>query len=111
MTKDKGKPARVNGKEVNKMTNRQKEQTARENYRYYKLSSDYTLWDAYTAPSVNKRNAWGYCESLCKEKNGHGLKVVSHNSFVFTAGFEYEENGEKKYMHITPSYDMTCTIE
>ena len=63
------------------------------------------LSDAYGRFSSAKYRAWRYCEQLCNSLNGKELKIVSHNSFIFTAGFIYsdKDTGVVKYMHITPS--------
>lgn len=40
--------------------------------------------------------------------NGWGLKVLSYNTFMFTAGFLFEnkETGVIQMMYITPNYDV-----
>ena len=55
---------------------------------YFK-SSNYSLFDAYESVSRKKWEAWEHCEALCKEHGGWDLKVISHNSWQFTAGFEF----------------------
>ena len=79
-------------------------------YESYRNSYMYDLWDAYDRFSHAKRNAWEYCKNLCEEKNGHGLKIISKNTFQFTAGFEYEENGKNMFMYITASSDTPAEI-
>lgn len=46
------------------------------------------------------------------ELNGNGLKIISHNTSIFTAGFEYcdEKDGTAKFYYITPSYDCAVDI-
>lgn len=56
----------------------------------YLRSTDNSLFDAYDNVSKAKWKAWEHCEAVCKEHDGWDLKVISHNSFQFTAGFEFE---------------------
>lgn len=80
----------------------------------------YPLWERSTADSLShvysrysdaKARAWEYCQNLQFKYNGWGLRVVTHNQQMFTAGFLFEdpETGVLKYMHITKSYD--CSVE
>ena len=71
----------------------------------YLRSNDYSLFDAYENVSRAKYRAWEHCEALCKEHDGWDLKVISHNSFQFTAGFEFEnpETGAVSLCIITKS--------
>lgn len=82
------------------------------NYEQYEKSNWYTLWDAYDSPSYNKEKAWDYCCKLFAKLNGTGLKVISKNTYVFTAGFEFEveDTGEIAFCYITPSYDRYYEI-
>lgn len=80
-------------------------------YRSYNYSNMFELWDAYGRCSQSKRNAWEYCKALMNEKNGYGLKVISANTFQFTAGFEYEENGKNMFAYITKSSDTFAEVE
>ena len=74
-------------------------------YRDYYMSDMYSLYDKYQRPSIAKHHAWDYCEDLCKEYNGHSLKLVGGNMMTFSAGFIGEVEGEPVYVHITKSYD------
>lgn len=71
----------------------------------YMRSNDYSLFDAYENVSRAKFRAWEHCEALCKEHEGWDLKVISHNSFQFTAGFEFTnpETGAVSLFIITKS--------
>lgn len=88
-----------------KLTTNEKKALA--NFPRWQNSCNYDLFDVYGSCSTAKRNAWRHCEDLCREFNGWGLKVVSFNTNMFTAGFVFEdpETGEVMYMHITPSYE------
>lgn len=80
-------------------------------YRMYKSSDMYSLYDAYGRFSRKKAEAWEYCERLCKEKDGRGLKVIGASTSVFSAGFEYEEDGKPMFMYITHTADTPIEIE
>ena len=90
----------------------QQERTAKARYEDYKRSTDTSLSDVYKSNSTAKNRAWVYCQELCEKHNGTGLKVVSHNSMIFTAGFQFvdKDTGVLRYMHITPSYDTAVDI-
>lgn len=81
-------------------------------YRAYENSRDYSLDSCYGSYSQAKARAWDYCTNLYQKHNGNGLKVISHNGFIFTAGFTFEdpETGVMKMMYITPSYDKIWEI-
>lgn len=85
--------------------------TARNNINRYNYSTDYRLEDVYGRYSSAKARAWNYCVELMKKYNGYGLKVLSSNTFMFTAGFLFEdkETGAVQFMFITPSYD--CVVD
>ena len=65
----------------------------------YEWSDKYSLYRAYRSFSGKKAEAWEHCESLCREKEGTGLKVIGANSSFFTAGFLFDDG--KKLMYIT----------
>ena len=91
------------------MANSYQTRTAAANYRCYEMSSDYDISDAYTSYSTEKARAWRYCKDLCDRMNGYGLKVIHHNTFIFTAGFESvdPDTGVVQFTYITPNYDIT----
>ena len=91
------------------MTNKAR---AKANIKAWRNSDMYSLYHAYNDFSANKARAWRYCEELCKKHNGYGLKVISKNTFMFTAGFEFvdKENGNTKFMYITPNYDIAVDM-
>ena len=47
------------------------------------------LYDVYKSFSENKLLAWAYCQAKCSEMNGRNLTVLSYNTSVFSAAFEY----------------------
>ena len=87
--------------------NNTREKIAKANINRYINSTDYTLAHVYGKYSIAKAHAFEYCENLMRKLNGWGLKILSHNTFMFTAGFLYNDpdNGNIKFMYITPSYD------
>jgi hypothetical protein len=73
-------------------------------YDAYKKSGMYSLSDAYGSYSQAKEDAWKYCERLMDSKSGWGLKVITANGYMFTAGFEFcGEEGQLMFMLITKS--------
>lgn len=91
------------------MTKRTMERNALEHISVYKESESYSLDTCYGRYSKAKANAWKYCEELCNRLDGWGLKVVTHNVNIFTAGFLFtdDETGVIRFMYITPSYDVS----
>lgn len=69
-------------------------------YRYLK-SNDNRLWDVYKKVSMAKVNAYNYCKDKKRELNGRDLKIVSHNSQLFTVGFIGEIDGRQAFVYIT----------
>ena len=88
------------------------ERQAKKYYKEWERSEDYALDSAYGSYSVNKEQAWSHCQEKQAELNGYRLKVITHNRFIFTAGFEYydEEEGTVKFYYITPSYEYAIDI-
>lgn len=89
------------------MTIANQKRMARGNINRYKASKLYSLEHAYNKPSARKENAWQYCINLMLDKCGYGLKILSYNTFMFTAAFLFiDENGVENMMYITPNYDI-----
>lgn len=76
----------------------------------YDISEDYSLDSVYKSYSKNKSLAWDYCIELMEKYNGHGLKVISHNLTMFTAGFIYETYDGEYLMYITKSADRPIKL-
>ena len=51
----------------------------------------YKLSDVYGKYSSRKIQAFEDCKDLCKEKNGWGLCIISHNHNYFTVKFTTDE--------------------
>ena len=50
----------------------------------------YKLADVYGSYSSHKERAFEDCKDLCKEKNGWGLCIISHNCNYFTVKFNVD---------------------
>ena len=76
-------------------------------YRQWQLTSTKYLWDVYGKFSQKKVRAYEYCEELMHRYGGRGLRILSHNTYMFTVGFEccHPETGEACFAYITPSHD------
>lgn len=94
------------------MTVNEREKKARANISSWRNSRYTDLRSAYDRYSKRKQDAWEYCEDLCRRKNGEGLKVISRNSHIFTAGFVFPhpDTDELWFMYITPSYDQEVSL-
>lgn len=70
------------------------------------------LHKAYKTHSHEKDLAWQYCYRLMLEHDGTGLKIISKNSFIFTAGFTFVDpnTGVLRFMFITPSSDTAVDM-
>lgn len=88
------------------------ERTARANISTYNRSEADSLRKVYGRYSDKKERAWDYCKDLCRRYSGERLRVLSHNSFIFTAGFRFTdpETGVLRFMFITPSYDVAVDM-
>ena len=91
------------------MTNADKRQ-ALAHYESYKRSTATELHHVYGSYSAAKAQAWKYCRDLMIKKNGHGLRIISANRWMFTAGFEYEEDGKQMFMYITKTKDVAVEV-
>lgn len=84
--------------------------TALSHYEVYKRSTASSLNDVYGTYSAEKGRAWKYCEELMREYDGHSLKVISANGWMFSAGFMFEFEGKQMFMYITPSRDIAVEV-
>lgn len=90
-------------------------------YDYYVSSINYhgkrSLYDVYGRPSVYKERVWENIQSECYQLNGYDLTVVSRNTNIFTAGFDYDvldaETGEIldiRHRHYLPSRTLDYSV-
>lgn len=85
---------------------------ARAAYLRYLASNYDTIFEAYGKPSQAKIEAWADCHEMCYKHRGQGLRVISKNCHIFTAGFTFKGNfGNTYFTYITPTYSATVLIE
>ena len=53
----------------------------------YNRSNIYSLFEAYERPSAAKIQADYECRSMKRSENGHGYKIISYNTFQFSAAW------------------------
>ena len=62
------------------------------------------LYSCYERPSQAKWDAMDDCKALMRELNGHDMRIISYNKFMFTCGFKFtDENGLPSFIYITPT--------
>lgn len=85
---------------------------ARGAYSAWLRSKNYTIFHAYEKPSTSKERAYEYCLEKFRLYNGEDFKIISYNTFIFTAGFTFEHTitGEKMFYYITPNYDIMIPV-
>lgn len=78
------------------------------------FNSTDTIYTAYNNPSHAKIEAYEYFKEKAYNLYKHvtGFNVISHNTFVFTIGYEFADNetGEINFMYVTPTYSRYCHI-
>ena len=89
-------------------------------YERYTASDNYSLYDVYKTFSPAKARAWECCKDLCDRNGGYALKVISANTFAFTAGFCVDtfqnpdgsegDTSHKVFFYITPSSDTEAYV-
>lgn len=89
-----------------------RERAALNQYPYYQQSCAHDLSYVYDRYSTAKAVAWKYCEDLMAKHDGWGLRVISHNCFMFTAGFLFRDPDTHalKFMYITKTYDQAVEV-
>ena len=53
----------------------------------YECSTMRTLFDVYKKSSDRKINADSFCRGLCRKEQGYAYKIISANTFSFTAAW------------------------
>ncbi len=79
--------------------------------RSYNNSTARNLYDVYGTFSAAKIPAFDYCRSLCYKSGGRDLRILSANTFQFTAAFRFEMSGEPYLMYITKSCDRAIKLD
>ena len=79
--------------------------TIRGAYNYWCQScAGSNLYNCYKTPSQAKWDAMDDCKALMRELNGHDMRIISYNKFMFTCGFKFtDENGLPSFAYITPT--------
>ena len=81
-------------------------------YTAYIRSTARTLWDVYDSFSYAKEKAFNYCIELLNKHHGENGRIVYKNGFVFSFGFTYtDENNKKHFVYITKSHDKDVIID
>ena len=90
-----------------KYTNSKIIKNALENYKRSEYSE---LWQVYGKCSKDKYDAMECCKRLMHELNGSKMRIISHNPWTFSVGFQYvdSETGVLMFAYITRDYDR-CT--
>ena len=77
----------------------------------YRRATATELCHVYKSFSSAKTSAWVYCKNLCKELNGWGMKICSHNAQIFTVGFLFMKDGKEHLCYITPNHGYKFPVE
>lgn len=72
--------------------------------RAYERATAQTLDDVYKTYSRDKKQAYNFCVQECIDNLGTNLKILSANTFVFTAGFLSTMFGTLDLVIITKDY-------
>ena len=96
--------------EITVKTNMNKQM--RNAYEQYKRATASELWEVYGSYSHAKERAHNYCVQLMNSLGGWGGRIISHNSMVFSYGFEFvnPETGAVSFAYITRDYDRFAEI-
>lgn len=89
-----------------------RERAALSRYADYQHSCAYDLSYVYSSYSTAKAQAWRYCEDLMAKHDGWGLRIISNNVFMFTAGFLFRDpdTDALKFMYITKTSDTAVEV-
>ena len=94
-----------------------KKSTVQNAYIAYQNTAATCLDDVYGRYSWEKANAFRYCLDLMEKYDGYGMRIISANTFRFSAGFigyhEDERIGKKRlaFFYITASYDYMMYLD
>lgn len=83
-------------------------------YRAFATAPQKSIYEVYGRLSTAKIRAWESIREECYVNGGSALRVVSHNTFMFTCAYVYPdpETGALRLMYHTPSsrYDIDLTF-
>lgn len=84
---------------------------ARLNYERWERSNDTELYHVYGRYSEAKISAMQYCRDMCSKFDGHFLRILRHNSMIFTVGFIFQDDEHTYFAYITRDYDRYCILD
>ena len=80
-------------------------------YDAYLNSDNFYLEHVYNSYSYEKEQAYNFCVTLLRNMNGMGLRIVSHNIYVFTIGFMALIDNEICFVYVTKTATYYCPID
>lgn len=66
----------------------------------YNESNCYNIWSAYENPSNKKAAIWQDILRICVHMNGHGIHILGHTSYMFSAAFIFTDKEGKEMLHV-----------
>lgn len=84
---------------------------AREHYDLWERSTATELYHVYGRYSEYKISAMQYCRDMCRNFDGHFVRILSHNSNVFSVGFIFQDAEHTYFAYITRDYDRYCILD
>ena len=81
-------------------------------YEMYLNSEKINLSDVYRNYSNKKEQAFKRCQEFCRALHSSKMRIISHNTFIFTVGFicDGPTSGEPMFVYITPTYDFSDSL-
>lgn len=80
-------------------------------YLRYLNSSATSLRDIYNSWSMDKEDAFRYCQNLCFEYDGDRFRVIAGSFQFFSCGFTYrKEDGREMFVYITHGGDYEMEV-
>lgn len=77
----------------------------------YNNSTAYELRNVYKSWSDKKQAAFENCHKACADHGGHGLRIISANTNIFTVGYIYTDDSNKThFVYITPASTTDAVI-
>ena len=84
---------------------------ARANYDRWERSNDTELYHVYGSYSDKKISAMHYCRDMCRDFEGHYLRILGHNCNTFSVGFIFQDADHTYFAYITRDYDRYCILD
>ena len=79
-------------------------------YEYSKRDGN-SIYNAYTKPSNEKKEAFAYCQKLLSECKGKNPKITGRNCYYFSYAFKcQDEDGNWYLIYITASADYIICL-